>query len=75
VILAAIKAAAAKGAVDRESVRVAATSGATFDTVLGPVTFDAVGDTSQKIISLYKVDLTAAGGKGDWIFDKQVDYK
>ena len=76
IILQAIKTAAAKGDVTREAVRAAATDTATkFDTVLGPVSFDAVGDTSQKIISMYKVDMTAAGGKGDWIFDYQVDYK
>ena len=76
IILAAITTAAAKGNVTREAVRVAATdTTAKFDTILGPVTFDAVGDTSQKIISLYKVDMTQAGGKGDWVFDSQVDYK
>jgi len=76
VILAAVKAAAAKGDVTREAVRVAGTDPATtFETVLGPVKFDAVGDTNQKIISLYKVDLTAGEGNGDWVFDSQVDYK
>lgn len=76
VVLDAIKAAAAKGDVTREAVRAAGTDTATtFNTVLGPVQFDAVGDTSQKIISLYTVDLTAAEGVGDWIFDTQVDYK
>jgi branched-chain amino acid transport system substrate-binding protein len=76
VVLDAIKAAAAKGDVTREAVRAAGTdTNTTFDTVLGPVKFDAVGDTSQKIISLYKVDLAAADGKGDWVFDSQVDYK
>ena len=67
--------AASKGDVTREAVRAAGTDTATtFETVLGPVKFDAVGDTNQKIISLYKVDLTAADGKGDWIFDSQVNY-
>jgi ABC-type branched-subunit amino acid transport system substrate-binding protein len=67
--------AAAKGDVTREAVRAGVTnSGTSFDTVLGPITFDAVGDTSQKIISLYKTDMTAGDGKGDWIFDKQIDY-
>jgi branched-chain amino acid transport system substrate-binding protein len=76
VVLDAIKAAAAKGDVTREAVRVAGTDTATtFNTVLGPVQFDAVGDTSQKIISLYTVDLAAADGAGDWVFDTQVDYK
>ena len=75
IILKAITTAAGKGDVTRESVRAAATDTATtFDTVLGPVKFDAVGDTNQKIISLYKVDTAAAGGKGDWTFDSQVNY-
>jgi ABC-type branched-subunit amino acid transport system substrate-binding protein len=71
-VLEAIKTAAAKGDVTREAVRAAGVNTATtFQTVLGPVTFDAVGDTSQKIISLYKVDMA----KADWVFDSQVDYK
>ena len=54
----------------RETVRAAIVDkGASFETVLGPVTFDAVGDTSQHIISLYKVV------NGAWVFDKQIDYK
>ena len=44
----------------------------TFQTVLGPVKFDAVGDTNQKIISLYKVDMTLADP--NWVFDSQVNY-
>jgi branched-chain amino acid transport system substrate-binding protein len=76
IVLEAIKAAAAKGDVTREAVRAAGTdTNTTFETVLGPVKFDAVGDTSQKIISLYTVDLAAADGAGDWKFDVQVDYK
>ena len=74
VVLKAISDAAAKGDVTREAVRVAATGGATFETVLGPVQFDAVGDTNQKIISLYGVDLKAGEGTGDWVFDSQVNY-
>jgi branched-chain amino acid transport system substrate-binding protein len=74
VVLEAIKTAAAKGDVTREAVRAAGVNPATtFQTVLGPVTFDAVGDTSQKIISLYKVDTTLADP--NWVFDSQVDYK
>jgi branched-chain amino acid transport system substrate-binding protein len=76
IVLDAIKAAAAKGDLTRDAVRTAGTDTATtFNTVLGPVQFDSVGDTSQKIISLYKVDLTAADGAGDWVFATQVDYK
>ena len=75
VILQAITTAAGKGDITREAVRTAGSDPATtFQTVLGPVQFDAVGDTNQKIISLYKVDMTAQGGKGDWIFDSQVNY-
>ena len=74
VVLEAIKTAAAKGDVTREAVRAAGVNTATtWQTVLGPVTFDAVGDTSQKIISLYKVDTTLADP--NWVFDSQVDYK
>ena len=59
----------------REAVRAAAVDPATtFETVLGAVKFDADGDTNQKIISLYTVDLTAADGKGDWVFESQVNY-
>lgn len=54
----------------REAVRAYVTdTNNTFDTVLGPVTFDENGDTSQKIISMYKADTSA----GDWVFDKQID--
>lgn len=75
VIIQALAAAAAKGDVTREAVRAAGVDTATtFNTVLGPVQFDAVGDTNQKIISLYKVDMTASGGKGDWVFVKQINY-
>ena len=75
VVLKAIETAAAKGDVTVESVRAAGADPATtFETVLGPITFDAVGDTSQRIISLYKVDMTAGEGTGDWVFEVQVDY-
>jgi len=69
VIIAGIKAAAANGAVTRQAVRDAVFHpGVKYDTVLGTITFDEVGDTSQKIISLYKVE------NGDWAFDSQIDY-
>jgi branched-chain amino acid transport system substrate-binding protein len=75
IALEALRTAAGQGDVTREALRVAATNTATtFETVLGPVQFDEVGDTNQKIISLYKVDLTAADGKGDWTFEEQVNY-
>jgi len=44
----------------------------TYKIALGDVTFDANGDTSQKINTVYKVDLTAANGKGAWVADKEM---
>jgi len=55
----------------REAVRAYVTSGQTFDTILGTVGFDQNGDTTQHIISFYATDMTAADGKGDWVFQKQ----
>lgn len=43
-----------------------------FDTVLGPVSFDENGDTSQHIISFYKTDLST--DPADWVFVKQQDF-
>ncbi len=75
VILQAIEKAAADGDVTREAVRKAGTdTAATWKTVIGDLQFDAVGDTSQKYISLFKVDMTAGDGTGDWAFIKQVTF-
>lgn len=78
VILKALEDAAAAAPADmaglREAVRAGVTAGKTFDTVLGSVTFDKNGDTSQKIISFYKVDPTLKNGKGDWVFVEQQDF-
>ncbi|HEX5397143.1 MAG TPA: branched-chain amino acid ABC transporter substrate-binding protein [Candidatus Limnocylindria bacterium] len=59
----------------REKVRAYVTDSANkFDTVLGQISFDENGDSSQKIISYYKVDTSAADGAGDWVFDSQKDF-
>jgi branched-chain amino acid transport system substrate-binding protein len=59
----------------REAMRVAGTAtDVTYKTVLGDITFDENGDTSQKIVSIYSVDPAGANGKGDWKFETQVDY-
>jgi branched-chain amino acid transport system substrate-binding protein len=59
----------------REAVRVAGTdTAAKYTTIVGEITFDANGDTSQKIVSIYSVDPAGANGKGDWKFETQVDY-
>ena len=69
IIVEGIKAAVAGGDVTRETVRAAIVDkGTVFETVLGSVSFDAVGDTTQRIISLYKV----AGGK--WTFVEEINY-
>ncbi len=79
VILDAINRAGTAGAADmaalREAVRAAGTAtDHTYDTIVGPITFDANGDTSQKIVSIYGFDAAGADGKGDWVFNTQVDY-
>jgi len=41
-----------------------------YSTIQGDFNFDANGDTSQKIVSIYSYDGTAK----DWKFETQVDY-
>ncbi len=56
---------------NREAVRAFVTTTAhKYDTVLGSISFDANGDTSQHIISYYKFDPTTK----DWAFFKQKDF-
>jgi branched-chain amino acid transport system substrate-binding protein len=78
VILDSLRAVAASGpSADglREAVRAYAVDPSNrFDTVLGSVAFDANGDSKQQFVTFYKVDGSAAGGKGDWVIDKQQDY-
>ncbi|MDT4935471.1 MAG: branched-chain amino acid transport system substrate-binding protein [Pseudonocardiales bacterium] len=45
-----------------------------FDTVVGPVSFDANGDSVHQVVSYYRVDTAAAGGLGDWVIVKQQDF-
>ena len=60
----------------REAVRVAGTAtDVTYSTIVGDITFDENGDTSQKIVSIYSVDPAAANGKGNWKFETQVEYE
>jgi branched-chain amino acid transport system substrate-binding protein len=60
----------------REAVRVAGTAtDNTYKTIVGDITFNADGDTSQRIVSIYSVDPAGANGKGDWKFETQVEYK
>jgi branched-chain amino acid transport system substrate-binding protein len=67
IYLAALKAVGS----DREKVRAYVTDTThSFDTILGKVSFDANGDTTQRIISYYKFDPTTK----DWAFFKQKDF-
>jgi branched-chain amino acid transport system substrate-binding protein len=80
VVIDALTRAGAKANADmtalRESVRVAGTAtDVTYKTIVGDISFNADGDTSQRIVSIYSVDGAAANGKGDWKFQTQVDYK
>ena len=45
-----------------------------FDTVVGSVGFDANGDSLRQVVSFYRADPTAAGGKGDWVLVRQQDF-
>jgi len=55
----------------REALRIALTDTShTYKTVQGDITFDANGDTSQRIVSIYSFDSATK----DWNFQTQVDY-
>ena len=45
-----------------------------YETVIGTVGFDANGDSLQQFVTFYRVDPSAANGKGDWVIAKQQDY-
>lgn len=61
----------AVGSADREKIRAYVTTTSNkFDTVLGTISFDANGDTSQHIIADYKFDPTTK----DWKFFLQKDF-
>jgi len=78
ILIQSIDAAVAAGATDmagiREGVRANVFSGAEFTTVLGPLSIDANGDSSQKFISFWKTDPTLNEGKGGWVFVRQQDF-
>ncbi len=78
ILLGAIDSAVAGGASDpaaiREAVRANVFAGQQFDTVLGPLSIDPNGDSSQKFLSFYKTDTTLNDGAGGWVFDKQQDF-
>ncbi|MDP9244202.1 MAG: ABC transporter substrate-binding protein [Chloroflexota bacterium] len=46
----------------------------TYQTALGTVGFDANGDSIQQFVNLYRVESSAAGGKGDWVIARQQNF-
>jgi hypothetical protein len=78
IVIASLESAAGHGndpASVRESVRAhAADPASRFDTVVGQVSFDANGDSVRQVVSFYRVDMAAAGGRGDWVLVKQQDF-
>ncbi len=74
VVLAALRQAdpdpSAGATVVRDAVRAAGVNpNATFETVLGPITFDAVGDITQKVVTVYSYDAVVH----DWVAADQID--
>ena len=43
----------------------------TYNTVMGPISFNACGDIEQPVMSFYKVDQTLNSGAGGWVYVKQ----
>ena len=78
VILDSIRAVAATGpSADglREAVRASAVDPShRYETAIGTVGFDENGDSLQQFVTFYKVDMSAADGKGDWVIHNQQDY-
>jgi class 3 adenylate cyclase len=78
VILASLEAVAEDGPSSeglREAVRAYAVDPVhRYETVLGTVGFDANGDSTQQMVSMYRVDPEAADGAGDWVLVKQQDF-
>ncbi|MDL2335332.1 MAG: adenylate/guanylate cyclase domain-containing protein [Chloroflexota bacterium] len=59
----------------REAVRAHAVDPTiSFDTVVGPVSFDANGDSVHQVVTFYRVDTAAADGLGDWVILKEQDF-
>jgi ABC-type branched-subunit amino acid transport system substrate-binding protein len=78
VILASLEAAAGDGPSAgelREALRAHAVDpDHRYETVLGTLGFDPNGDSTQQMVSFYRVDPLAADGAGDWTLIKQQDF-
>ena len=78
VILASLHAIAADG-LDADGLREALRAYAVdpdhrFETIIGTLGFDANGDSTQQVVSFYRVDPEAADGAGDWVLVKEQDF-
>ena len=59
----------------REALRAYAVDpGHRYETAVGSLGFDANGDSTQQMVSFYRVDPRAADGAGDWVLLKQQDF-
>jgi branched-chain amino acid transport system substrate-binding protein len=58
----------------REALRAYTVSHQFDETAIGNVKFDANGDLVHQFVTFYRVDPSAAGGKGDWVIAKQQDF-
>jgi len=59
----------------REALRAAVTDPERrFETVLGTLGFDENGDSTQQVVTFYRVDPSAGGGAGDWVVEQQRDF-
>ena len=45
-----------------------------YETVLGTAGFDANGDSINQLVTFYRVEPSAAGGRGDWVVAKQQNF-
>ncbi len=45
-----------------------------YETILGTAGFDANGDALQQFVTFYRVEASAGGGAGDWVFFKKQDF-
>jgi len=78
VIVASLEAVAEDGS-DAKGIREAVRAHAVdpenrYETAIGTVGFDANGDSTQQVVSLYRVDPEGADGAGDWALIKQQDF-
>jgi len=45
-----------------------------YETVSGTFGFDENGDSTSQFVQFYRVEMSAAGGEGDWVIEEQRNY-